>query len=41
MDPRALLESVIAVGITPLASFVLAAAVVAGIYVLIRKTNRG
>jgi hypothetical protein len=40
MDPKALLESVVAVGITPLASFILAAAVVAGIYILVRKTSR-
>lgn len=41
MDPKALWETVIAVGVTPLASLALALAVAAGIYFLVRKTNRG
>ncbi len=41
MDLRALWETVIAVGVTPLASFALAAAVAVGIYLLVRKTDRG
>lgn len=41
MDPRALWETVIAVGITPLASLILALAVAAGIYFLVRRTDRG
>jgi hypothetical protein len=40
MDPNALLETVLAVGVTPVASIAMALIVFAGIVMLVRKTYR-